>query len=169
MTSSLNIFAHTFWQVTRTLRASLTPCTNIQWCRNRGARRATGPIPYLADQLTLLQSGEVDYTHLLLLAPQIFSPHAMHQYLCTGTPEWGWQGWQLPHPRFWSLVNPTYSNQRGQIMPTTLQINPLPDFRTVRRLWCMYIFFHEYVCKHHIHTHLNNGHATIQYYPSGCD
>jgi hypothetical protein len=41
------------------------------------------PPQYLADQLTLLQAG--DYPHLLLLAPQIFSPsgitHVWKKYL----------------------------------------------------------------------------------------
>ena len=40
-----------------------------------GARRATAPPQYLADQLTLFEPGRADYTHLLLLlAPPNFSP-----------------------------------------------------------------------------------------------
>ena len=44
-----------------------------------------GPLAsqYLADQLTLFQPGRADYPHLLLLAPQNFSPSGItdHYYL----------------------------------------------------------------------------------------
>ena len=46
-----------------------------QWCRNRGSQGGHCPPPqYFADQLTLFEPGRADYPHLLLLAPQYFSP-----------------------------------------------------------------------------------------------
>ena len=45
-----------------------------QWCRNRGGQGGHWPPQYFADQLTLFELGRADYPHLLLLAPQCFSP-----------------------------------------------------------------------------------------------
>ena len=47
-----------------------------------GAKRATGPSQFLADQLTLFQPGRADYPHLLLLAPPMFFTFRHH---CIGT------------------------------------------------------------------------------------
>ena len=40
-----------------------------------------GPPEYLADQLTLFGPGRADYPHLLLLAPQCFSPSGITELL----------------------------------------------------------------------------------------
>ena len=45
-----------------------------QWCRNRGGQGGHWPPQYFADQLTLFEPGRAEYPHLLLLAPQCFSP-----------------------------------------------------------------------------------------------
>ena len=44
----------------------------------RGARGATAPPQYLADQWTLLQPGRADYPHLLLLEPPKFFTFRHH-------------------------------------------------------------------------------------------